>query len=142
GDVPDPQAEETFRRSKLNRALQTEPRHAALLALHRELLRLRRDLSVLRELERSRTHVAHDDSGTLVVRRWSEEGEFVAAFRLRAEPGNVALPLAGGPWRKLLDSEEERWQGAGSAVPPTIDSAGSVVVSLAGWSFVMLYRER
>ena len=40
-DVPDPQAEETFRRSVLDRAKATQPQHAAIVELHRDLLALR-----------------------------------------------------------------------------------------------------
>ena len=47
-DVPDPFAIETFERSKLDRSKLGQPRHAALRALYRELLQLRRREPALR----------------------------------------------------------------------------------------------
>jgi maltooligosyltrehalose trehalohydrolase len=44
GEVPDPQDPETFRRSKLDWAEQSQPEHAATLDLYRALLSLRRRL--------------------------------------------------------------------------------------------------
>ncbi|HEY7530674.1 MAG TPA: malto-oligosyltrehalose trehalohydrolase, partial [Gemmatimonadota bacterium] len=48
GEVPDPQAEETFARSRIDPSRAGRPPHAGLLALHRELLRLRREEPALR----------------------------------------------------------------------------------------------
>jgi maltooligosyltrehalose trehalohydrolase len=42
-DPPDPQARETFERSRLDWKELNEPKHARVLAAHRELLRLRRE---------------------------------------------------------------------------------------------------
>ncbi len=47
-DVPDPFAVETFERSKLDRSKLEQPRHAAMRALYRELLQLRRREPALR----------------------------------------------------------------------------------------------
>src|SRR6185503_1368635 len=47
-EVPDPQAEATFARSRLEWARRREGRHAELLRLHRDLLRLRRAELALR----------------------------------------------------------------------------------------------
>jgi maltooligosyltrehalose trehalohydrolase len=52
--VPDPQAEETFLRSKLDWAEREKPGHAEIHALYRELLRLRADQITERELADSR----------------------------------------------------------------------------------------
>jgi maltooligosyltrehalose trehalohydrolase len=70
-DVPDPQDPRTFERSKLDPAV-GDP---VLLALHRELLALRRELP--REIEVD----ADEDAGVLCVRRG--RAELVLDFRLR-----------------------------------------------------------
>lgn len=48
GKVPDPQAEDTFNRSKLDWLKADRPEHARILALYRDLLRLRRSEAALR----------------------------------------------------------------------------------------------
>jgi maltooligosyltrehalose trehalohydrolase len=51
-EVPDPQAEDTFNRSKLDWSEADKPEHAGVRALYRELLRLRASEPSLREAKR------------------------------------------------------------------------------------------
>ena len=69
-DVPDPQHEQTFLRSKLDWAEVEKPQHAELLAWHRSLIELRRRHPELTDGRMDRVEVeADDEAGTLVVRR-------------------------------------------------------------------------
>ena len=66
--VPDPQDEQTFLRSKLDWSEPTEAGHAELLAVHRELIALRRDCPQLTDPRfRCRRAVADDTARTLQV---------------------------------------------------------------------------
>jgi maltooligosyltrehalose trehalohydrolase len=69
-DVPDPQAHDTFERSKLNwDELAREP-HAELLDWHRRLIRLRREVPALSDGRRQRVRVRCDEEARwLVVER-------------------------------------------------------------------------
>ena len=49
----------------------------------------------------------------------------------------VRVPLPAGHWRKILDSEDHRWLGAGSGVPASITSDGAVRVSVPPWAIVL-----
>ncbi len=55
--IPDPQAEKTFLRSKLNWKELEEGQHAGCLRLYRELLKLRREAKVLRDRSRGNFQV-------------------------------------------------------------------------------------
>jgi hypothetical protein len=55
-------------------------------------------------------------------------------------PAEIGLPIPPGPWVKQLDSQEERWEGAGSAVPERIVSTGEVVFSLRPKSLICFQR--
>jgi maltooligosyltrehalose trehalohydrolase len=109
-EPPDPQAEETFERSRLNHGLREEGSHATLHAFYKELIRLRKSLPAL--ARRSKAEVA--------VRPFEEEmvilmlrGEDVAVvFNFAPEARTVPLPE--GRWETALDSAEERWGGLGS----------------------------
>jgi maltooligosyltrehalose trehalohydrolase len=69
-DVPDPQARETFERSKLNwNERKTEP-HASLLQWHKRLIQLRREIPALSDGRRERVAVSFDEQARwFVVRR-------------------------------------------------------------------------
>src|SRR5438067_2249973 len=61
GQWPDPSHPDTFERSRLQRELAVEGRHADLLAFYRELLRLRRETPALAQLCRERSHASVDE---------------------------------------------------------------------------------
>ncbi len=67
--IPDPQAEETFLRSKLDWSERDRPERKALLALYRAMLALRRDDPVLRNATRSSLECAALGDQLLVVKR-------------------------------------------------------------------------
>jgi maltooligosyltrehalose trehalohydrolase len=101
GEAPDPHDEETFRRSKLNRALLDREEHAAMWELYRSLLALRRETPALRSLDLGavQTH-ANDERGVLFVLR----GDAVLlAFNFSETSQSMTLPFAGG-WKPLLES--------------------------------------
>src|SRR6185312_10618135 len=66
GEPPDPQAEQTFRRSALRWESRTEGSHAQVLDLYRELLRLRRERAPLRDLDPDRVEVARTDDPPVI----------------------------------------------------------------------------
>jgi maltooligosyltrehalose trehalohydrolase len=131
GEPPDPQADATFRRSRLNRELRREGNHRLLYEFYRELIRLRREHPALADLNKETLAAASfERDKVLLLRRWSGEHHICAFFHFGDSPLTRDLPLPPGPWRKLLDSGEARWYGAGSIVPPTIRSEGEVSLTL------------
>jgi maltooligosyltrehalose trehalohydrolase len=142
-EPPDPQSEETFRRSRLNRRLRQEGRHRVLFELYRELIRLRREHPALARLSKEDLEaVSFESPRVLMVRRWHRGDEVMAVCHFGNSQAAVRLPVPGGPWRKILDTEEERWYGSGSPVPTTIDSEGEVSLTLPPLAFVLFSAVR
>jgi maltooligosyltrehalose trehalohydrolase len=138
GEIPDPQSEETFRRSKLNWELRSEGRHRVLFDFYRELLRLRREIPALAQLDKKSTEAsAFAREKTLYFRRWSGSGQIFAVLNFDARPVQLSLPIPAGHWQKQLDSAEPRWQGEGSQVPDSINSSGPVQFSLTACALCM-----
>jgi len=111
-DVPDPFAEQTFRRSRIDRGR----KDARALDWHKALLKLRQEHPALQDDARERVH-ASVQGMTLLVQRGSVL--LVAAFDV--QPSEARLPS--GRWRALLDSgsaslggERIRFRGRGAAV--------------------------
>ncbi len=92
-EVPDPQADRTAHRSRLNwDEVDTHP-HARLLRWYTELIRLRREVGDLGDPRLDRVRVEHDQqAGTVVVYR----GEHVVAVNLSESPREVVLQTGGG----------------------------------------------
>lgn len=100
-EVPDPQAPDTFSRSKLNWVEGTTPPHQLILDWYRSLIQLRRSNSSLAPSEQ-RPEVTIDATSRLLVLR---RGSIVALFNF----GNEAAVLPGfdaGGLRLLLASKQ------------------------------------
>lgn len=141
GEPPDPQAEATFVRSKLNHALRNEGRHAVLLAFYKELLRLRRAVPALARLSKEGLEVrGYSRKRVLFVRRWSRADEVFGVFNLSETPSSVAHPIVPGHWAKLVDSADGKWQGQGSSLPEEFESEGEKILSIGENTFAWYER--
>jgi maltooligosyltrehalose trehalohydrolase len=112
-EPPDPGSIETFESAILQPDLTVEPRHAALLSLTTELLRLRRD------------HPALTDPGADVV--VARHGETVTMRRVGDETTLLSLHFGDGPGTRspetsgdggltiVLDTADQRWDGPGDS---------------------------
>ncbi len=141
GGVPDPQDEATFQRSRLNYALRREGRHRVLREFYRELLRLRRELPPLADLNpENREAIAFEQRRVLFVRRWSGSLEVCLVFSFNEEEAAITLPVPAGRWQKHLDAAEERWLGGGSTVPDTLVSSGEVALNLSPYACLVFER--
>jgi maltooligosyltrehalose trehalohydrolase len=130
-EIPDPQAPATFERSRLDRSLADTPGHRALWELHRELIALRRRLPALARLEPTQVETAaYPEQQAMVGRRWHDGDQVVFAFGFGDTGARVSLPLAAGSWRKILDSEDRRWGGAGGTAPVEIRAEGPTAIEV------------
>jgi maltooligosyltrehalose trehalohydrolase len=137
-ELPDPQAEETFHRSKLTHELREQNQHRILFELHKELLRCRKDHSALAHLSKEDLDViGFEKQKLLCVRRWNGSTQAFAAFCFSDAQVSVSVGLPAGNWHKLLDSGDQRWLGTGSAIPAELNSEGEVSLTLQPKSFVL-----
>jgi maltooligosyltrehalose trehalohydrolase len=134
GDPPDPQSEETFRRSTLRWDERAGGRHAQMLDLYRAALRLRRELDPLRDLDPRHVDVSRaDDPPVVWVLRGEPTGEAaLLCLHFGAEARRLPVPFGHGGWRALLDSADARFGGPGAVDP----AGGEIAVSPQ--SFVLL----
>ncbi|HEX4667694.1 MAG TPA: DUF3459 domain-containing protein [Chthoniobacterales bacterium] len=111
--IPDPQVEETFLRSKLKWEEIDEGRHADILRLYQEFLRLRRDEPVLRDRSRANFRVLKPADGILPISFGRSDGEqwLILADLIGAH----STPLSENDqvWQLVLSSNEKRFGGEG-----------------------------
>ncbi|HZI06744.1 MAG TPA: DUF3459 domain-containing protein, partial [Archangium sp.] len=82
-EVPDPQAEETFTRSKLDWAEAERPEHAGVRALYRELLRLRATDPCLKTNRRGHFDARPTGEHGLVLERRGPQGALHVILNVR-----------------------------------------------------------
>ena len=127
---PDPCAEETFRRCTLDWSKRTG--RTPHLALHRDLLRLRREDPVFRRQDATRMHGAVLGPHAFLLRHLGEDGDdrlllvnLGADLRLSPGPEPLLAAPEGRRWELLWSSEDPRYGGSGTAHPEsrTVESA-------------------
>lgn len=110
-EIPDPQARETFERSKLNwLELASEP-HAGLLDWNRRLIHVRRAEPDLSDGSLERVQTRFDENHRWLV---VERGSISVACNLALQSQRV--PLEPGPHRLLLSSETPATPGGGGVL--------------------------
>ncbi len=140
-EPPDPQNEATFLRAKLNHQLRRDGRYRILWELHRELLRLRRELASLALLDKERCEATgYDQERVLSIRRWDGAEEALAVFNFNRAGVSIPIRVTPGRWIKKLDSSEARWQGSGSDLPRQFDATETVTLSMKSTSFALFLR--
>ncbi len=97
-EVPDPQAETTFRRSRLDWTEREREPHAGVLAWYRALIAIRRSHPGLHDGRRPAVALDEDDGWISV-----DHGGLLVVACLAPAPCTV--PLDTGPWRALLASD-------------------------------------
>ena len=128
GEPPDPQAEATFLRSKIDWTLRDTGRHRLLLEFYRELFRLRKATPPLSRPDRNRLDVrVSEGSPVLSVQSWTERVVTCCLFNFSGSDADAPVPDRTARWDKLIDSADPRWGGPGSARPDRL-RAHSVAV--------------
>ena len=143
-EVPDPQDERTFVRSKLDWTLADRAPHAELLALYRNLIALRRRSTCLSNCRKDLVRAeAGEEQRWLRVERGDPNGESaLCLFNFQRTFGEVPVAMGRGRWRLALWTGDRQYGGAaGVVVPPDVVSATSESVGLAPSSAAIYLKE-
>jgi maltooligosyltrehalose trehalohydrolase len=120
-DVPDPQAAETFARSRLDRSRAAGPANSALLALYRDLIALRRAERALRPGSAGVQVESDATAGWVTLALAPTDGGsdvLLAVFNFGEEERAVPVPDGSRGWRIVLSTgapKYDRRDGARSA---------------------------
>jgi maltooligosyltrehalose trehalohydrolase len=134
GKVPDPQAEATFERSRIDRAHRESAEGQAALRWHRALLELRRQHPACSNDSHDAVE-ARIAGRTLLLRRFASGHEMLVVAAFDEGPCTAALPP--GRWRVLLDSSAPQFGPAADAAPARLDGS---TLQLCGRQAVVLEK--
>jgi len=135
GTPPDPQAEETFERSQVDRSKREAPARRRLEALYRALLRVRRDLPLFDGVVET---LAHEQPAALLARYTAPSDAAPAwalAVNLDDAPAALPFPLPHGQWTPTIDTARHP-----DVDPTPIDAAGLTLVERPRRSALLLRR--
>jgi maltooligosyltrehalose trehalohydrolase len=143
GNIPDPLSETTFRNSKITLELHSQHDHRILFEFYQKLIRLRKEMPVLRTPSKDSLEVSHfENEKTLFVRRWLGRDEVFCLYNFGEREEEICVTLPKGKWSKVLDSSEEAWGGHnGAAVEPDMESR-TARIPIHAHSFVLYKMTR
>jgi len=128
-EPPDPQSPDTFSASMLHWERREEGAHRVMLEFYKYLLRIRREIPVLANLDKNRLDMcAIEHTKMLIMRRWLRHNQITALFHLGNADSEIPNPLPPGKWKKILDSSDPRWNGPGCTLPDHIMSEKTLTI--------------
>lgn len=136
--TPDPQAVETFERSRLHWEMRHQGKHQQLWSFYQKLLQLRREIPALTNLDRNHLKAAViKTEKVLQLQRWCQNNQILAWLNFSPEPEEIAATLPPGSWKQLLDSAASTWGGNGSPLPDKLAAPAQKTIVLNPHSVVV-----
>ncbi|MBF9254430.1 malto-oligosyltrehalose trehalohydrolase [Pontibacter sp. 172403-2] len=138
GEVPDPQSEETFKKSKLQRSYRQNEQQNRLREFYKALIHLRKTAPALAKPDKQKMHVQLDaDNLVLHLIHFSSKPYLYCLFNLSdAEQQATLAPQEGKEWELLLTSADKVWGGPGADIPAALQAGQPI--SLPPASLVLL----
>jgi maltooligosyltrehalose trehalohydrolase len=137
--VPDPQAQETFSRSRLSHSLKAEETHQTLLRFYQRLIQIRKKhhlgaslLGIVRELGES----------ALFAMRERDDLQLAMVFNFGDVPVMLDMPELAGTWITLISSADASWRGPAPNLAAQITLSAETGLQLCPQSFLVLERTR
>jgi maltooligosyltrehalose trehalohydrolase len=132
GEIPDPQAEATFERSRLDHSLASKEPHRTLWIFYKVLLEYHRS----RRLSNVRPVAVEELSSAIFVLRETDVARVTTLFHFGENMSSLSVKLPAGSWTKQIDSADPQWRGA-SSLPEQIEGGDAVQLTLQPRAFVV-----
>jgi maltooligosyltrehalose trehalohydrolase len=144
GKIPDPQAVDTFLKSKIELEKHQHGWHQTLHSLYKKLLCFRKEIPSLQNLSKSDMEViTYIAERTLCVRRWKGSDEIVSLFNFSGDRQAISLQLQKGLWKMILDSSKNQWDNEGKSAESDIDVRDhDIIVRVNPYSFILYCFDR
>jgi maltooligosyltrehalose trehalohydrolase len=140
-EPPDPQAEETFLRSKIGIDRPRSIEQDRLYDFYRTIIKLRKEIPALARPSKEQIEVRIlDDEGILLERRWIGGSSVFFLFNFKDSVLESKLEVPHGIWEKVLDSSASEWGGYGPRAPEVIELDGNLVSVEMNRHSAVLYR--
>jgi maltooligosyltrehalose trehalohydrolase len=142
GEIPDPQDEVTFLRSKINLDLRHEGKNQTLLQFYETLITLRKELYPLPSPDKKGVQIEGFGREKVILIKWEcGQGRVIGLFNFNDKPIKIEIAVEKGDWGKIFSSASEEWGGLGALVLESIHSIGSGGIFLLDTHAFVLYRK-
>lgn len=134
-EPPDPYDLQTFLNSKIRWKTRKEGKQGTLLNFYQKLIKIRKRIPALANLDKRCLDVCgFEDDLIVFMKRRADYSDPVGSNRIlcifsfnQADKTLSATPYR-GPWKKILDSSDEVWQGPGALLPDAINPGQEITI--------------
>ncbi|GAB3529695.1 malto-oligosyltrehalose trehalohydrolase [Pontibacter brevis] len=143
GEAPDPQSEETFIKSKLQRSYTSNEKQNQLREYYKQLIQLRKTAPALAKPDKPKMQVSmEEDKLVLHLIHKGQDPYIYCLFNISNQPQETVITQAtgGGSWKQILNSTDEAWGGSGSEINETLETGASVTLPPA--SVLILQQQK
>lgn len=141
-EPPDPQAEESFRVSKLSPENKSDIQTTILFNFYQSLIALRKELRALGLLFDKTPEVTRFEAEkVLLVEDYFRNNAIFCLFSFNEKHADVELTLSTGHWEKVFDASSQRWGVNGHETAPskTVSKGSGTRIAMQPWGAVV-YR--
>jgi len=139
GKIPDPQAQDTFIKSKIRWAKRETGHHKILLDLYACLIDLRKTIPAIANLEKNSLKINIEKSTSiLILERWYQNSHIFCMMNFHKDNQSFQMIFSGDQWQKIIDSSDMVWDGPGSSLPQKIDKTQQLTIQPLSFS---LYKK-
>lgn len=127
GETPDPQAEATFNRSKLDWTKTTEGKHKIMLAYYKKLIKIRKQNPALNTLNRANSQAkAIADKTVIILKRHARDQQIIVVLNFSTAQQTLPVKDFTGNWKLLMASAAPEFA---RQIENTISIDGYVTIS-------------
>jgi len=141
-EPPDPQAEESYRVSKLSLENKSDIQTTMLFNFYQSLIALRKELRALGLLlDKTPKVTRFEAEKVLLVEDYFRNNAIFCMFSFNEKHANVELTLSTGHWEKVFDASSQRWGVNGHETAPskTVSKGSGTRIAMQPWGAVV-YR--
>lgn len=139
-EIPEPNDDITFLRSKLNWAMRKEGHYKVLLEFYKNLFELRKKIPSLTNYDMGDMEVIYSEEEKVIkLKRWNRENYSMCLMNFNNKETEYNLNSIEGRWMKVIDSASEKWLGGGSAMPDVLFGDNKIIIR--EFSFSLYERE-
>ncbi len=138
-DLPDPQSEETFLKSRLNWDLKESGRNKTLLNFYKKIIEIKKTNNSFQNKKRDDFYMSSlNDDKVIIIERFNSQNSTYSFFNLDEKNSEIEISFKDN-WKKLFDSSSKNWNGAGEVAPNEVIGKSKIV--LQKFNFVLYGKQ-
>jgi maltooligosyltrehalose trehalohydrolase len=124
GEIPDPHADETFLKSKLDWEKLNKRNHKILHSFYQNIIGMRKTIPAFTDNDRKNTSsVSYRGLKIITMERNNHNSKVFALMNFNEKQITTEFRFPSGVWHKILDSSDEKWNGPGTLTPEIFDDS-------------------